>query len=329
MKFSEASGQLANLNYCDYALKDLVYIARSVNNLKSSTLDAITLPLPYESRQDLVSINDLNVSVKYQRKMRLKKVLDKLKRHGGFNKEAAGHIDVAIRPNGKIYVWDGFRRTFMAGIVGLEYIPASIYRHPTNRTEKQCEQYEAQMFKIRNGDNENMKPEEIFRSEVVYGDPSALSFLDFLKECLLDVEGLNPGNKVLGGMVLVKSCWTNQHITESNLILSSRIIQQSWKTDPLVSGYLMCGLGKFLDVNSELDEPLDFDEILLAFQNFINVKPPRKQEELTNRRLNKAPNESIAYSIATNVLDLRGKQLKQFVSFINLDESEIDLIEQD
>jgi hypothetical protein len=49
----------------------------------------------------------------------VKKVLDKLKSHGTFNKEAAGHIDVAVRPNGKIYVWDGFRRTFMAGIVGL------------------------------------------------------------------------------------------------------------------------------------------------------------------------------------------------------------------
>ena len=77
MKFSEASGQLANLNYCDYSLKDLIDIARSVSNLKSSTLDAISLPLPYESRQDLVSINDLNVSIKYQRKMRLKKVIDK------------------------------------------------------------------------------------------------------------------------------------------------------------------------------------------------------------------------------------------------------------
>jgi hypothetical protein len=329
MKFSEASGQLANLNYCDYSLKDLIDIARSVSNLKSSTLDAIALPLPYESRQDLVSINDLTVSIKYQRKMRLKKVLDKLKSHGTFNKEAAGHIDVAIRPNGKIYVWDGFRRTFMAGIVGLEYIPASIYRHPANRTEKQCEEYEAQMFKIRNADSETMKAEEIFRSEVVYNDPSALKFLDFLKECLLDVEGLNPGNKLLGGMVLVKSCWTNQHITETSLITSSRIIQKSWKTDPLVSGYLMCGLGKFLDVNSELDEPFDLDEILSAFQDFINVKPPRKQEELTTRRLNKAPNESIAYTIATNVLNMKGQQLKQFIDNVNLDEAEIDLIEQD
>ena len=129
-------------------------------------------------------------------------------------------------------------------------------------------------------------------------------------------------------MVLVKSCWSNQHITESSLITSSRIIQKSWKTDPLVSGYLMCGLGKFLDVNSELDEPFDIDEILSAFQDFINVKPPRKQEELTTRRLNKAPNESIAYTIAIHVLNMKGQQLKQFIGNINLDEDEIDLIEQ-
>jgi len=138
MKFSEAAGLLANLKYQDYKLKDLVDIGKSVTNFKQTTLEQIELPKQYDNSPSLVQIKELKVDIRYQRKMRFKKLIDKLKSAGTFNKEAAGHIDVAKRPNGDLYVWDGFRRAFMAGICELETIPASIYYHPANRTVKQC-----------------------------------------------------------------------------------------------------------------------------------------------------------------------------------------------
>jgi hypothetical protein len=328
MKFSEAAGQLANLNYQDYKLQDLVNIGKSVTNFKQTTLDKIELPKQYDQSQSLISIKDLKVDIRYQRKMRFKKVIDKLKLAGTFNKEAAGHIDVAKRPNGDLYVWDGFRRAFMAGICELETIPASIYIHPQNRTVKQCEEYEAQMFKMRNADSENMKQEEIFRAEIQYRHPEAINFLDFLRECNLDVEELNPGNKTLGGFVHLKDCWKNTKIQHHNIIDASKVIQNTWLNDPTVSGYLLCGLGKFLDINDEVDESISLDVIQEAFQEYINTNPPKKQDSLTGRRLNKIPNESIAYCIAVYVMNLEGKQLKAYSSLLELDDDVVDLIEE-
>jgi hypothetical protein len=327
MKMSEASGQLANLNYQNYNLKDLLDIAKSINNFKQVTLKSIVAPTQYDSsNSDLVKLSELKICTHYQRKMRLKKLVDKLRSFGGFNKETAGHIDVAVRPNGDMYVWDGFRRAFMAGLVGLECIPVSRYNHPANRTEKQCEEYEALMFKMRNADTETMKQEEIFRSTVVYREPEALQFLDFLRECKLDVEGLNLGNKSLGGFVQLFTAWNNQHISLGNLVSASEIIQKTWSNDPLVSGYLLCGIGKFLDVNDEVDSPIDIQEIQEAFHKYIDANPPKKQDSLTGRRLNKAPNQSIAYCIALYVLGLKGKQLEDFVFALKLDEEDCELI---
>lgn len=329
MKFQDAAGRLATLQYREYNLQDLVDIGKSVDNFKKTTLDKIVLPKQYDSTNlNLVKLDSIRVDIAYQRKMRLKKLVDKLKREGGFNKETAGHIDIAIRPDGSMFVWDGFRRAFMAGLVGLEQIPASIYYHPKNRTIKQCQEYEAKMFKTRNAETEAMKQEEIFRSEIMYKDPEALKFLNFLIECKLDVEELNPGNKELGGFVQLQNVWKNSHITHDNLIEASKIIQATWPSDPVVSGYLLCGLAKFLDINDEIDYSIDLEEIQEKFHLYVNVNPPKKQESLTSRRLNKSPNTSIAYYIALYVMNMDNYSLSQFVPYLDMDNDELELVQE-
>lgn len=329
MKFNDADSKLCSLSYSDFNLIDLVDIGKSVHNFKSTTLDKLDAVTPYDSNSDLVSINDLKVCLKYQRKMRLKKAVQKLTSAGGFKNEAAGHIDVAVRPDGSMYVWDGFRRSFMAGLVGLEYIPASIYTHPAKRTVKECEVYEAQMFKIRNADVEKMKPEEIFRSKIIYRDSEALEFQNFLINCKLDVEQLNPGYKELSGMIHVHKRWTNESLSRENLILSSQIIQNVWKTTPNVSGYLMCGLAHFLDANEEIIGSFATDEIIEKMREYVHINPTRKQRDLTNRRLHSKSSQSIAYYIAKNVMEMSGTKLKSFVDYLELESDDIDMIDED
>lgn len=329
MKFQDAAGRLATLQYREYNFSELLEIGKSIDNFKSTTLDKIQLPTQYDSTNyNLYSLKDFKVDLAYQRKMRLKKLVDKLRKECGFNKEAAGYIDIAIRPDGSIYIWDGFRRALMAGLVGIEQMPASVYRHPLNRTIKQCQEYEAKLFRIRNGLNESMKQEEIFRSEIMYNHPEAVKFLEFLIECKLDVEELNPGNKTLGGFVQLQNVWKNHHINHDNLIEASKIIQKTWPSDPNVSGYLLCGLGKFLDINDEIDYSIDLDEIQEKFHTYVNVNPPKKQDSLTGRRLNKSPNASIAYYIALYVIGMEKKVLDQFIPLLNMDADELGMIEE-
>lgn len=327
MRMNEATGELATLNYQDYKLSNLTDIAKSVNNLKEKTLSALQTTTPYDATdRHLVDLSNLYVCIKYQRKMRLGKIIKKLKTHDGYKKEAAGHIDVALRPNGKMYIWDGFRRAFMASLVGLETIPASVYPHPKTRTDEECEKYEAMMFKIRNGDIEKMLPEEIFRSKIIYRDKEALQFLEFLRDCGLDVEGLNPSGKQFGGFVAVETAWKFGHRTPQSMITASSIIQDVWKTDPAISGYLLCGVAAFLDAN-ESTVCYDEETIIDAFRKFINVVPTRKQSDLTRHRLTTKTDESIAYYIAKNVIEMKAKELKQLCDELNLDSDDLEIID--
>jgi hypothetical protein len=275
----------------------------------------------------MVDLNTVKVCITYQRKMRLLKLLKKLYNAGGFDKRAAGHIDVAKRPNGDYYIWDGFRRAFMALFCGIDHMPASVFSHEYGKTVTECEKYEARMFKIRNSDIEPMKAEEIFRAKVIYDDPEALTFLSFLKDCELDVEHLNPGNKELGGIVHLEKTWKHNHVQKDNLVTASYIIQKAWPKDSVVSSYLLCGLGKFLDVNENMNKSYDTDDILIAFKKFINVRPARKQEELTGKRLNKAPADSIAYCIAKYVMEEDDFYIKEFMTNLKLKVDDLDVID--
>lgn len=327
MRLNEATGELATLNYQDYKFSHLTDIAKSVSNLKEKTLDVLQPTTPYNSTdRGLVDLDKLYVCIKYQRKMRLGKVIKKLKAHDGFKKEAAGHIDIAVRPNGKMYIWDGFRRSFMAALVGLEVVPASLYYHPKTRSEEECEKYEALMFKIRNGDVEKMKPEEIFRSKIIYHDEEALQFLDFLRGCRLNVEGLNPGGRQFGGFVAVENAWKFRNISTQNMITASSIIQNVWLNDPLVSGYLLCGIASFLDAN---DATVSYDDetIKESFYKFMNVSPPRKQTDLTRYRLSSKSDPSIAYYIAKNVIGMNKDDLEQIRVELDLDSDDVEIID--
>lgn len=327
MKLHEAAGLLANLENRPYTLRELVDIAKSVTNLKSQTQDCLRA-VPYESgRSDLLNLLDpsVKVDITYQRKMRLVKLLNKLTNAGGFNKEGAGHIDVAIRKNGDKFIWDGFRRAFMALLCGLEEIPASFYRHTTT-SEIQAAEYEAKMFKMRNADSEAMAPEEIFRAKIVYKDTIALSFLEFLKECHLDVEGLNPGYKTFGGFVAIEKSWLSKVYSDQNLIDASSLIQNVWPVDPTVSGYLMCGVACFLKANEET-VGIDSDTIFESFAEYIDQRPPVTQKDLTKHRLAGGKSDaSIAYIIAKNVMGLDKKHLDQFTAYLELDTTDTSMI---
>lgn len=327
MKFNEAAGHLANLEYRVYNLNDLTKVVQSVQNFKTSTLDRLNPPPSYSKNDpSLVDLKEIFVDCKYQRKMRLNHIVSKLKKEGGFVVEAAGHIDVALRPDGKMYVWDGFRRSLMASLVGVDKIPASVYVHPKNRSRKECEEYEAKMFKIRNADSEKMKPEEIFRSKIVYGDTDAMEFLDFLKECGVDVEGLNPGHCQLGGFVQTHTSWVSGWVSPESLIESSRIIQQTWEESPTISGYLLCGLALFLDVNEGIDNSYSIEEIEEYFADFVDTVPKRKQEVLIKNRISGMANQSVALTIADTVMGMRGSNLTKFANELELDKEQVSLI---
>mgnify|MGYP001173248423 FL=1 len=78
-------------------------------------------------------LEDLWVDITYQRVLKLKKIADHLRRKDmngiedlHFNKMLCGSIDIAVRPDGKGYIWDGFRRSIIALLNGKRFIKSSI-----------------------------------------------------------------------------------------------------------------------------------------------------------------------------------------------------------
>tara|TARA_Y100000593_G_scaffold82798_1_gene155804 strand:- start:5291 stop:6274 length:984 start_codon:yes stop_codon:yes gene_type:complete len=298
-KLAEVKSALANLKTNKvYSIQEIVDTIKQVCNHKNDTYKhALVMKSgDYNVGGNCRDLDTLYVDLTYQRKIRLAKIITKLIENGGFCINVAGTIDVAYRPSSdRYFVWDGFRRCLMVGMCGGKKVGVHMFEHNHGTTEIQARMLEARFFKIRNAEKENMSPEEIFKSEVVYEDPTAMAQLSLLKDCGLDVEGLNPDGVVLGGFRPFVWCFNN--ISHDNVIYASEVIQSAWKASPQVLAYLLGGLSKLLEINDS--NFYDRKEILDAFFEFADIN---KMQDLTNPRLNSKPYPSIALNIANKVL---------------------------
>lgn len=324
-KLSEVSDCLANLVGV-VSIQDIVDTILQVSNMKTKTLAKLKSE-KYSEHVFTVPLSELYVDMTYQRRIRLQLIIKKLTSVGGFDIHGAGAIDVAIRPDGKKFVWDGLRRAIMAGLCDLDEVSASIYQHNFNEFPMKCQQKEARFFKMRNADSEKMKPEEIFKSKIAYRDGDSMKILGILCNCNLDVEGLNPGGRVLGGFneLLYNINTTKDALKEPYLVSASKIIQAVYSREKNVSVYLLCGLAWLLQVNDTLAKSYSEDEILEALLAKKTVFP--KQGSLTNKRLTRKGRESVAYIIAKNVLEDKDDNGLGLLESLGLEKDDVDFLE--
>lgn len=322
IKFSEVSGALANLTGV-VSVQQIIDTINQITNMKSKTLVNMKTNASYDpSDTSVVNLNELYVDMTYQRIIRLQKLINKLKKMNGFDMYSAGVVDVAVRPSGEKFVWDGLRRCIMAGLCGLKNIKASTFIHPMNSSVSECQKQEARYFKSRNADQESMKAEEIFKSEVVYGDPKALELLELIKNCQLDIEGLNPGGRLFGGFVEVRDNYFKTDSIETEFFVeASQIVRDIYKFET-VSGYLLTGLAYLLQKNEDAEQAYSVDEIVESLEQYTSVNP--KQTELIRGRLAGNARGSIAYLIATRALKDKNGLLRS----IGLDTETMNMIDE-
>ena len=328
-KFSEVASAILDLKGV-VTIKDIVDAILQIGNFQQDTLDKIKRV----SSQELYGtfnpyfheyLDNIKVDMTYQRRVRLRQLLNKLTNAKGFHAQGAGAIDVAMRGT-EAFTWDGLRRSILAGISGCDYIPVSRFNHDKNASVIQMQQTEARFFKMRNADTEKMKPEEIFKSKVVYNDPEAKKILEVLKNASLDVEGLNPGYKTMQGFKELEDKLFKK-VQEDEVVRASEIIQNVFNKENVVSSYLLIGLALLLQKNDELDGPLTDSEIESQLTTWVNVAGEnRTQSSLTNKRLNSKPSESIAWNISTRAVDFNGQQ-SQLVELLKLQPDDTELLE--
>jgi len=322
-KFAEIAGHLANLTG-EVSVLQIINTIMQIPSI-SEKLVASLKQLKEYLGADGEDVADIFVDMTYQRRVRLAKIVKKLRDAGEFDTQGAGFVDIARRPNGKWYVWDGLRRIIMAGIAGHQYIRVSKTVHTLKMTVSECQIEEARLMDMRNSKIEGMKLEELFKSRVVQRIPEALRMKVLLESCQLDVENVIGSGMVLGGFAELDSNFESGHdFSTDNLVTSSMTIQNTFENASNVSVFLLCGLAyllQFMDdpklvgvkehmvTSEDIDMAYDEEQVKDLFTDWYDDAVGddgnpcgRLQKELIQPRVNGKTCQSVAWNIATKVL---------------------------
>lgn len=329
MSFKDADAYLKNLELKTYTIKEIFDIVRSVVALEKEGLfknicealdsfykDNELLKHPVTGKK--ISILEIKVDLTYQRILKLKQLVDHLRakdKDGNpmdYDKMCAGSIDIAIRPDGDIYCWDGFRRCLIALAKGIQYPLFSIYSHPPTRTIANCRAVEAFAFKKRNGDNEAMAKDELYKSGIVFNDPKDLKTKEILSESKLDVlKTIKDAVSTLSGFAQYEETIVKDKVSKESLILASKIVTKSYDVDPTVGSYVICGLAIYIELirTSAIKDFPSYN--ITGIEGTCNFLPKFKayaknnsQKSLTKNRISNYAVETVAFRIATRVLDI-------------------------
>lgn len=300
-------------------------------------------------------LEDLWVDISYQRVLKLKKIVDHLRRKDmngiddlHFNKMLCGSIDIAVRPNGKGFVWDGFRRCIIALLNGKRFIKTSIESHNKTTSIKDCQRQEAFVYEIKNGESESMAKEELYKSGIVYKKPTALKLQKVIIEMCVDVLGTNPGNPELGAFSEFQDTVLKERLESTDYLVQASFKQQkAWNVDQTLTGYLTCGLAKFLDVIEKEDEDgnsvcpnisihtahpntegtCDVENALVKYASRYTdkdgtVRYKHKQSDLCANRLAGKSIESVAFNIGRVVMKLNKSQQFELLTALGFEDDE-------
>ena len=325
-KFTDVDKYLKRLQPKSYLIKDIANLIRNIVSLRKEGLFVDDFNDDFYKQSELIvhpvtgekiSLEDCYVDLTYQRLLKLKQLVDHLRATDvnnspmQYDKMCAGSIDVAIRPNNEIFVWDGFRRSLIALLKAIRYPLFSIHVHAKTNTIKECRATEAFAFKKRNGDSEAMAKEELYKSGIAFSDPKALKTKGCLEESRLDVLGTVPNAvKELGGFAEFEKYLHNGTVTESQIIMASKILTQTFKDESTISSYVILGTSLLLSKLEEPD-PLSWSynvtgiddgscDFLTKFKKY--AENGGTMPYLVKNRLSSMGVATVAYRIGTNVL---------------------------
>jgi hypothetical protein len=340
--FTEVNKYLSELPIGEHKLIDIVDKIMSITSKKHKTqlfLAKQTVTSEYRSRCPAIDLKDIWVDITYQRSLKLKKIYEHLQltdedeNKVGFSASLCGTVEFAIRPNGKTFVWDGFRRCVISLIKGINCIPANIEIHPDNWSDRKCLKREAFWFTEKNSRMEPMKAEELFKAGCAKGTKKYLAIKEVLVECELDILQVNQGKTKLGGYVefekLVEKSPFSEGVTKRSndfIVQSSKQIQNVWKGQE-VSGFMLSGLSEYLYKN-ELDGEngnhyyKDETEIEEAFDYYVSTNSGT-QSSCTKDRLHSMPRQSVAWRICINVMKMSAIDASKFLGF---DDDQTDML---
>ena len=187
MKKQEAFGQINAMSGI-VKLETIINTLKSIDNFQEETINKLN---PVDDYSGGTPLSDIYIDLDYQRRLKSQEIINRLVDGNGYDKTAAGHLDLAERNDGRLFCWDGFHRGIMAGIAGCTNIPCSKYSHTKGIKTKKEQEIEANKFELRNGQASKVSAGALFKAQVTGNKPEALATLEVMKTCKLNIEGVN------------------------------------------------------------------------------------------------------------------------------------------
>ena len=188
MKKQEAFGQINAMSGI-VKLETIINTLKSIDNFQEETINKLN---PVDDYSGGTPLSDIYIDLDYQRRLKSQEIINRLVDGNGYDKTAAGHLDLAERNDGRLFCWDGFHRGIMAGIAGCTNIPCSKFSHIKGTKPTKEKEIEANKFELRNEQASKVSAGALFKSQVTGKRPEALATLEVMKNCKLNIEGVNP-----------------------------------------------------------------------------------------------------------------------------------------
>ena len=319
-------------------LIDIINTIKSIDNFQQDTLDNLEPVDDYDSGTPL---NEIYVDLAYQRKLKPQELINRLLNHNGYDKTAAGHLDLAERNDKRKFSWDGLHRGVKAGISGCTKIPCSIYIHERGTSEQQAQELEANKFELRNGQASKVSAGSLFKAQVTGNRPDALATLETMKTCKLNIENVNEDVDAydLGGFAFFLKHYNNYEVRQ--LKDASEIIRQTWNDKKTMSVTLLIGLAHYLTANESLDERVISSlEVSRKIKEIVNIGAKKKNQQYFLKPMLKGKTaESVSYNLVEKAFNVKaetdplyndnGAEVKAFFKSIGLEEDDIDALERE
>ena len=312
--FAQVQTELQNLPLGEIKLTDIVKIIKQCETFKDKTLDSFK-PVIIDESESTVNLDEVYVDLTYQRKLKLKKLLQHLQRSGGFCLARAGHIDIAVRSNKKKFVWDGFRRSIMALLCGMIRLEHSCFKHPASTIDQQRIK-EAELFTDRNAKSERMGADEIFFARYAACEKHATEMKHVLDRANINICGLKPGGRNMGGFAFVEKelgyqeredgSLVDKKILDDDFVWASEQLQENFEEGQL-SSYLVCALANTRQVlRNDIQSDISDSVLQNKFEEWASEKD-NKQKTLIEKPIKNRVIETITFRILKEIVKLNGR----------------------
>ena len=239
---------------------------------------------------------------------------DIIKPHNGvFNHALAGPIDVAIRPDGSINVWDHWHTVVYAKLCGITHLRINLIVHEKTLTLEECRSIECDLYHSKNGLSKKSTPEDVFEKSVAVAKAKGatkavnpdVALNEIYERLLISPTGKNPNFRELNGVKIIRKqrgaligIYKNTKMADILIADLLKLLRDAFPQGK-ISGYLLTGIVDFLHRFQNKHDALTINNLSEMFDELTRAGYTMEDFIGTAQNKKGMPAESISLRMAS------------------------------